>query len=408
MLGPEINVAALAQLSSENLRVLLRKIPGTKDLIIEPHLIPPLDKIAGMSMIKSCGVDRVFKLEQRWPDASASSTKVYFVTPTLSQAKIIIEHLQMSSNIQKGLHFHVIFTPKVLKEIEILFEEEGVTGKIVVHDYMWELIPLDYDLLSMEMNPFFHAFFGQEEHSFLPSVAQSLMGIQTLFGQIKNKIGVGKHSVTVLEQMKLLENQQPPSGNSREISTLMVVDRNVDYASVLLSPLTYEALLNEVFINTCGTIDLDERVTKGDHVKLQLSSKDKMFSKIRTQHFTNIFASLSSHAKQLKQQQAKAANMSINEMKSFVQKDLKEMQNQSRAVALHIGNVKHLNFPQIDVHFVHQVVFQNCFLDVSKRRLLHFTHISQNLNCESNSGSILKLCVSFFNQKISWNRSGIF
>ena len=96
-------------------------------------------------------------------------------------------------------------------------------------------------------------------------------------------------------------------------------------------------LLNEVFKNVCGTIDLDERVTKGDHVKLQLSSKDKMFAKIRTQHFTNIFASLSSHAKQLKQQQAKAANMSINEMKSFVQKDLKDMQNQSRAVALHIG-----------------------------------------------------------------------
>ena len=82
---------------------------------------------------------------------------------------------------------------------------------------------------------------------------------------------------------------------------------------------------------------MDERVTKGDHVKLQLISKDKMFAKIRAQHFTNIFASLSSYAKQLKQQQVKAANMSINEMKSFVQKDLKDMQNQSKAVALHIG-----------------------------------------------------------------------
>ena len=340
MLGPEIDVGALAQLSSENLKLLLRKIPGNKDLIIEPHLIPPLDKIGGMSMIKSCNVDRVFKLEQRWPDASASSTKVYFVTPTLNQAKIIIEHMQMSNNIQKGLHFHVIFTPKLLKEIDILFEEEGIHGKIVVHDYMWELIPLDYDLLSLEMGPqFFLTSFCQEEHSLLPSVAQSLLGIQTLFGGIKNKIGVGKHSVAILEQMKLLENRQQlaSSGSSREISTLMVVDRSVDYASVLLSPLTYEALLNEVFKNVCGTIDLDERVTKGDHVKLQLSSKDKMFAKIRTQHFTNIFASLSSHAKQLKQQQAKAANMSINEMKSFVQKELKDMQNQSRAVALHIG-----------------------------------------------------------------------
>jgi hypothetical protein len=115
MMGPEIDVGALSQLSSENLRVLLRKIPGSKDLIIEPHLIPALDKIAGMTMIKSCGVDRVFKLEQRWPDASAASTKVYFVTPTLDNAKIIVEHLRMSGNIQKGLNFHVIFMPRVLK-----------------------------------------------------------------------------------------------------------------------------------------------------------------------------------------------------------------------------------------------------------------------------------------------------
>ena len=72
---------------------------------------------------------------------------------------------------------------------------------------------------------------------------------------MKNRIGIGKHSVTVLEQLELLEHcQQVNSGISREISTLIVVDRNLDYASALLSPLTYEALLNEVFKNTCGTI----------------------------------------------------------------------------------------------------------------------------------------------------------
>ena len=120
---------------------------------------------------------------------------------------------------------------------------------------------------------------------------------------------------------------------------MLIVDRSVDYASVLLSPLTYEALLNEVFDNVCGTIDLDERVTKGDHVKLQLTSKDKMFMKIRAQHFTNIFASLGSYAKQLKAQQTQAAKLSIEEMKNFVKKDLKDLQNQSKAVALHIGKL---------------------------------------------------------------------
>ena len=132
-MGPEVDVGALSQLSSENLRVLLRKIPGTKDFIIEPHLIPPLDKIAGMSMIKSCNVDRVFKLEQRWPDASSASTKVYFVSPTLANAKIILDHLNMSNNIQKGLIFHVIFMPKLLKEVDIFLEEEGAHGKLTIH-----------------------------------------------------------------------------------------------------------------------------------------------------------------------------------------------------------------------------------------------------------------------------------
>jgi len=338
-MGPEIDVHALSQLSSENLRVLLRKIPGSKDLIIEPPLIPPLDKIAGMSLIKSCGVDRVFKLEQQWPDASAASTKVYFVTPTLDKVKIILDHLQMSNNVQKGLIFHVIFMPKMLKEIDILLEEEGAHGKITIHEYLWELIPLDYDLLSLEIPSFFTSTFVHEETALLSSVANSILGMQTLFGQIKNRVAIGKHSVTVLDQLQLLEQSQQvqSSSSSRDISTMLIVDRSVDYASVLLSPLTYEALLNEVFENVCGTIDLDERVTKGDHVKLQLTSKDKMFMKIRAQHFTNIFASLGSYAKQLKAQQSKAANLSITEMKSFVQKELKDIQTQSRAVALHIG-----------------------------------------------------------------------
>merc|ERR1712001_655932 len=84
-------------------------------------------------MIKSCNVDRVFKLEQRWPDASSASTKVYFVSPTLANAKIILDHLNMSNSIQKGLIFHVIFMPKLLKEVDIFLEEEGAHGKLTIH-----------------------------------------------------------------------------------------------------------------------------------------------------------------------------------------------------------------------------------------------------------------------------------
>ena len=39
-----------------------------------------------------------------------------------------------------------------------------------------------------------------------------------------------------------------------------------------------------------------------------------------------------------------AANLSITEMKSFVQKELKDIQTQSRAVALHIGKCQKILF----------------------------------------------------------------
>ena len=73
-MGPEIDVAALSQLSSENLRVLLRKIPGSKDLIIHQSLMKPLDKFAAMSLIKSCGVERVFRLDKTPPGKKQPDT----------------------------------------------------------------------------------------------------------------------------------------------------------------------------------------------------------------------------------------------------------------------------------------------------------------------------------------------
>ena len=83
-LGPEVDVSQLRQLSAENLRVVLRKIPGSKDLILQPELMKPIDRFADMSLIKSCGVERVFKIEATGPpEASAAAAKagLIFIAP---------------------------------------------------------------------------------------------------------------------------------------------------------------------------------------------------------------------------------------------------------------------------------------------------------------------------------------
>ena len=111
-----------------------------------------------MNLIKSCGVDKVFKLEAKRPE-SVAATKVYLLTPDTDITKKVCNHLNtsVSSNTSKIENkpststCHLIFLPKILKQTEIILEEEGLHGKVTLHSYMWEPIPLDYNLLSLEL-----------------------------------------------------------------------------------------------------------------------------------------------------------------------------------------------------------------------------------------------------------------
>ena len=55
-----------------------------------------------------------------------------------------------------------------------------------------------------------------------------------------------------------------------------------------------------------------------------------------------IFTMLSSYAKALQQQQNKASTLNITEMKKFVQHNLKDIQAQSKAIALHISALEEI------------------------------------------------------------------
>merc|ERR1719447_510445 len=80
----------------------------------------------------------------------------------------------------------------------------------------------------------------------------------------------------------LSEQFGPPRPKGGEVGQLFILERDLDWASCLLSPLTYEGLLDETFGISCGTVEFGQAVTKTETAtKLQLSCKDKMFDKIR-------------------------------------------------------------------------------------------------------------------------------
>ena len=234
---------------------------------------------------------------------------------------------------------HIILLPRKLQSIQCLLEEEGLAGFVELHQWCWEFVPIDYDLLSLELPSFLRTHFLCSDWSGLPAAARALWGFKSLYGNIPAVFAQGR-SVKKLIKLEALLSEQlgPPRAKGGEIGQLFILERDLDWASCLLSPLTYEGLLDETFGISCGTVEFGKAVTKTEGTtKLQLSSRDKMFDKIRNKHFASIFSVLGVTAKQLSAAQAAASSMNVSQMKQFVATDLKVMKAQSRAVALHIG-----------------------------------------------------------------------
>lgn len=335
--GPDMS--ALTLLSKDSLARVLNSIPGRKQLILEAGLMRPLDRVASMAVLTASNVENVFKFERaKAPALRSGQTRVYLISANLIMGKLVADQVSEAAA-GSDEKVHIILLPRNLEVIQRLFEEEGLAGYTVIHSYTWEFLPLDYDLLSLELPQFFRSHYLSGDSSLLPSVARALWGLQSLFGAIPNVFGQGQ-SVKKLLKLEALYSQElgKPKAQNPEIGHLIILDRDLDWTSCLLSPLTYEGLLDETFGISCGTVEFPPEVTKTETAtKLQLSCKDKMFDKIRNKHFATIFSVLGVTAKQLAAAQGAAANMSVTQMKQFVANDLRAMKTQSKAVALHIS-----------------------------------------------------------------------
>jgi len=321
--------------------LVLSRIPGPKQLILEPSLMRPLDRVAKMSVLTKAGVEKVHKFERGVaPPNLPGLTRTYLLPANLITVKLVADQISSCLSCGSPGKVHLILLPRSLTSCAALLEEEGLAGHTQLHSYCWEFIPLDYDLLSLELPSFFRDTFVTGDLSGLYTVARALWGLQSVYGAIPNVFAQGVHVKQVLRLTELVSQHLGPLKLSQQpdITHLALLSRDTDWTSCLLSPLTYEGLLDETFGMSCGSVELPPSVTKaGQGTRLQLSSGDKMLEKIRNKHFASIFSVLGVTAKQLSQAQAAASGMNVTQMKQFVAQDLKAMTAQSRAVALHIG-----------------------------------------------------------------------
>lgn len=283
------------------------------------------------------GVVKIYKLD-RIGQQECDSAIVYLIKADLMTTKIVCNQINSHLSSYPEVKFHVIFIPKLLTTIELLFEEEGLFGKVEFHVFAWELIQIDSKILSFEFPQLYKQLFIESDQSFLTSVAKSLWSMQHVFGKPPLSIFHGKYSNLLSNLLECwFEEAGEPDRLDSDIGCMIVIDRDVDYASVLLMPGTYTGLISEVMNIATGSVELKQqnKEKKELAVSVLLTSDDEIYNQIKNRHFSDVNVYLKQKAKELISERDKGTDASIEEMKNFVENQIGKLRSECMALSNH-------------------------------------------------------------------------
>ncbi|KAK5639849.1 hypothetical protein RI129_010660 [Pyrocoelia pectoralis] len=406
-------LSSLSEISKTQLSKILNSSSGLKDLVLDPKLIKPLERVCGIRWLKANYVEKIFKLEDDIP--STQNPLFYFIYTNLSMFKKLLEQISLrikgeSSTVDK---YHIVVIPRFLYVFENMLEEMGLFGIVKLYSLQWQPIHLDQGILSLEIPNLYKKLFVQHDLSLLPVYARSLWHLNFVIGKPKFHLALGQHSLSILKQLDILYENLPNTDKMEtDCGAVILLDRNVDYVSALLTPSTYTALLNEVYGINCGvcehksmeTAEYDNKfnpLLKKEPVQIILdSTNDSVYRDIKNRYFTDVTEILRTLTRNLRKEGESSREMALDEIKKYVSTQLQATASKTKYLASHldaaqtiINNLGHRFESQQETE---QLLIQN------KNKSGNFAYLEEILATENNAQATLRLaCLIAITQKLS-------
>ncbi|KAG5891119.1 hypothetical protein JTB14_022232 [Gonioctena quinquepunctata] len=286
-------LSSLQEISKAQLSKLLNINSNTKHLILEPSLIRPLEKVCGVKWLRGNGVDKIFKLEASTPNFN-NDTYFYMIYSDTRTFRQVVDQIRSYVDVENPVRnkFHIIIVPRFSCTYENELEELGKPRLI---------------------------------------------------------ISLGEFSNALLMQYdQLCDDRGETDRVDCDFGALIMVDRNMDYSSALLTPGTYSSLLSEVYPVSAGICQnkqeqiekLDEKcnpIVEKQVVSIHLDSRlDNVYCDIKNRYFTEVTSVLSSETKQLKNEQMSSKEMALDEIKNYVQTQLQATKARKKIITNHL------------------------------------------------------------------------
>lgn len=413
---------------------------GQKILVLDPSLVGTLSLIAEARLLLEHGVSEVHQTDREFdlPSSTPIQHVLFLVRPNLSVMRAVVEHVRNltsaiaskasnaansatsssgkshkrgakhkkdtddsnatgdgDSSSQTGgsdVSIHVYGVPRMTLVCERMLEEAGVLGDVHIGQFELDLVPIDDDILSMELPQAFREEYLDGDHSVLYYAAQAIMKLQGMFGpipSIKAKGRAAKDVYDMVVKMGQLAGLGSMEGNS-EIDSLILIDRQIDMISPLMTQLTYEGLIDEVFGIDNGMLDISgnqipgmnaeskssqeqQKKTTSKRKKLPLNFNDRVFAEIRDLPITAVGRLLKQRILDLNEAYEKRHGLqTVKELKDFVG-NLPYLQEEHTSVTNHT-NIAHeiKNRTTSSPEFVRRVQMEQAILMGDDKEALEY------------------------------------
>lgn len=282
---------------------------------------------------------------------------------TLSQDQV--KRLQRES--QTVHEFHICWVPRRTLVSDKLLEEAGVLGDVNISELPIYFFPLERDVLSLELDDSFRDLYLFKDTTPAFLMAKALMGIQSRHGLFPRVVGKGDHAKRVAElltrmRQEILAGDATDEGDaarlapSNTIESVVIIDREVDFVTPLLTQLTYEGLIDEVWGIQNNQTDVDSTIVGAPPQpssqsastapsanpasrkrKIQLDSSDKLYEGLRDTNFAIVGTLLNKVARRLQSDyESRHGTKTTAELKDFVKK-LPSYQAEHQSLKIHTG-----------------------------------------------------------------------
>ncbi|XP_036343455.1 vacuolar protein sorting-associated protein 33A-like [Rhagoletis pomonella] len=343
-----VNIQLLQESACNEIVNLLELIDGPKLLLLDEEILGPLGLVASPNLFSERSVKLLkFGVETQLPRDACNV--IYVVRSQLCLMDILADHVK--KNLDKNRQFHIYFVPRrsclCIKHLENLKVYDNFTQ---IKELEWNFLPVDNDIVSMEMSFAFRDVEVDGDPTVLYQAAVGLVQLQRLYGRIPKIYGKGANSQRVWEHAKQLGAEEKIwNGDKGLIDQIILLDRSIDILSGLATQLTYEGLIDEFFgiKNNQLSLPAEHFTSRAEEQSpaqpqlvsgkktIFLNSGEKLYAELRNKNFNEVGKILSRNAREISSQMnTNAQDASVQDMKRFVDK-LPALLAQKQSVAVH-------------------------------------------------------------------------